>query len=355
MNDLVNWFRRQISNPQIIILAVLLIFGFTFIIIAGKIVAPVIAALVIAYVLEGGVKTFQQMKMPRLVAVIVVVVLFLILVIALMFGLLPLVSAQAVQFAAQIPSWIVEGQEMLSELPQKYPEIVSEAQIDQLFQAIGGTITEVGQQMLLTLSTFSVVGVITIVIYLILVPILVFFFLKDKKKLTNWFIGMVPAKDDRLARTVWEDVNRQMSNYIRGKFWEILIVGGVTLVTFSLFGLQYAVLLSAVVALSVLIPFVGAAVVTIPVVAVAWFQWGLTPEFAYLVIAYLVIQILDGNVLVPWIFSEVVDLHPVAIVVAVLFFGGIWGVWGVFFAIPLATLVQAVLTSWPKTIEPESA
>lgn len=355
MNDLVNWFRRQISNPQIIILAVLLIFGFALIIVAGQIIAPVIAALVIAYVLEGGVKSFQKMKMPRIVAVIVVVVLFLFLVFTLLFGLLPLVSAQAVQFAAQIPSWIAEGRSVLSELPQRYPEIVSEAQIDQLFQAIGGTVAEVGQQMLLTLSTSSVVGVITIVIYLILVPILVFFFLKDKTKLTNWFIGMVPAKDDRLARTVWEDVNRQMSNYIRGKFWEILIVGGVTLVTFSLFGLQYAVLLSVVVALSVLIPFVGAAVVTIPVVAVAWFQWGMTPEFAYLVIAYLVIQILDGNVLVPWIFSEVVDLHPVAIVVAVLFFGGIWGIWGVFFAIPLATLVQAVLTSWPKTIESESA
>ena len=355
MNDLVNWFRRQISNPQIIILAVLLIFGFALIIVAGQIIAPVIAALVIAYVLEGGVKSFQKMKMPRIAAVIVVVVLFLFLVFTLLFGLLPLVSAQAVQFAAQIPSWIAEGRLVLSELPQRYPEIVSEAQIDQLFQAIGGTIAEVGQQMLLTLSTSSVVGVITIVIYLILVPILVFFFLKDKTKLTNWFIGMVPAKDDRLARTVWEDVNRQMSNYIRGKFWEILIVGGVTLVTFSLFGLQYAVLLSVVVALSVLIPFVGAAVVTIPVVAVAWFQWGMTPEFAYLVIAYLVIQILDGNVLVPWIFSEVVDLHPVAIVVAVLFFGGIWGIWGVFFAIPLATLVQAVMTSWPKTIESESA
>ncbi len=136
MNDLVNWFRRQISNPQIIILAVLLIFGFTFIIIAGKIVAPVIAALVIAYVLEGGVKTFQQMKMPRLVAVIVVVVLFLILVIALMFGLLPLVSAQAVQFAAQIPSWIVEGQEMLSELPQNIRRLSLKLKLTSCFRRL---------------------------------------------------------------------------------------------------------------------------------------------------------------------------------------------------------------------------
>ena len=62
---------------------------------------------------------------------------------------------------------------------------------------------------------------------------------------------------------------------------------------------------------------------------------------------YFIIQALDGNVVVPLLFSEVVDLHPVAIIVAVLVFGGLWGFWGVFFAIPLATLVQAILVAWP--------
>jgi putative permease len=65
-------------------------------------------------------------------------------------------------------------------------------------------------------------------------------------------------------------------------------------------------------------------------------------------VAYLVIQALDGNVLVPLLFSEVVNLHPVAIIVAILVFGGLWGFWGVFFAIPLATLVNAVITAWPR-------
>jgi len=67
-----------------------------------------------------------------------------------------------------------------------------------------------------------------------------------------------------------------------------------------------------------------------------------------------VIQMLDGNVLVPLLFSEAVDLHPVAIVIAVLFFGGLWGLWGVFFAIPLATLVNAILSAWPAWDETSS-
>jgi len=81
---------------------------------------------------------------------------------------------------------------------------------------------------------------------------------------------------------------------------------------------------------------------------IAYFQWGWTASFGYVLIAYGIIQALDGNVLVPLLFSEVVNLHPVAIIVAVLVFGGVWGFWGIFFAIPLATLVQAVLKAWPK-------
>ena len=63
--------------------------------------------------------------------------------------------------------------------------------------------------------------------------------------------------------------------------------------------------------------------------------------------AYTVIQIIDGNLLAPLLISEVVDLHPIAVIAAILVFGGIWGFWGVFFAIPLATLAVAVLNAWP--------
>ena len=314
-------------------------------------IAPVIAAAVIAYILEGGVKACEAIKLPRLTAVLILLGLFFLLIVALVFGILPLVIQQALQLVAQVPGWVVDARDALLELPDRYPGIVSVEQIETFFLATTEFVTQQGQQIVVAWSASSVVGVITIVIYLILVPILVFFFLKDKDKMTSWLRGFFPDKDHGLTLTVWENLDRQMSNYIRGKFWEILIVGGVTYIVFGLFGLQFAALLSVIVGISVLIPYIGAAVVTIPVVVIAGVQWGLSPEFAYVVVAYLVIQFLDGNVLVPLLFSEVVDLHPVAIVVAVLVFGGLWGIWGVFFAIPLATLVQAVLISWPTAHE----
>jgi len=205
-------------------------------------------------------------------------------------------------------------------------------------------------QKVLSWSLASVVGVITLLVYLVLLPLLVFFFLKDKEKIIAWIAHLLP-EDRKIAVHVWKEVDKQISNYIRGKFIEIVIVWSATYVTFALFGLQYAMLLSVLVGLSVVIPYIGATVVTIPVLLVAWFQWGWSPEFGWLVAAYFVIQALDGNVLVPLLFSEVVSLHPIAIIVAILVFGGFWGFWGVFFAIPLATLVNAVIQAWPTRRE----
>jgi putative permease len=80
---------------------------------------------------------------------------------------------------------------------------------------------------------------------------------------------------------------------------------------------------------------------------VAWGQFGWGGEFAMVMVAYGTIQFVDGNILVPLLFSEAVNLHPVVIITAILLFGGLWGFWGVFFAIPLATLLNAVLRAWP--------
>ncbi len=211
-----------------------------------------------------------------------------------------------------------------------------------------------GGEHLVSASLSSLVNVVAIMIYLILVPLMVFFMLKDKRVLMGSLRRFLP-RNRTLVNRVWVEMNNQIINYIRGKVIEILIVGIATYVPFALMGLRYSVLLAVAVGFSVLIPYIGAAVVTVPVAMVALFQWGLTPEFAWLMVAYLVIQALDGNLLVPVLFSEAVNLHPVAIIIAVLVFGGLWGFWGVFFAIPLATLVKAVINAWPKREEMPSA
>jgi putative permease len=352
MQAITDWFKRYFSDPQIVFLTLFLLSGFGVVLTMGDMLAPVLASIVIAYLLEGIVSLLEHYSIPRLISVIIVFILFMVFVLLVALGLMPLLSRQVTDFVQQMPAMISMGQSALMQLPEKYPDIIPQAQVDQLIGQIRQEIASFGQRVL-SWSLSSVVGVITLVVYLILMPLLVFFFLKDKRLIIDWFVQYLP-KHRSFAGTVWKDVDRQIGNYVRGKFWEIVIVWSVSFTTFSLLGLNYALLLSVMVGLSVIIPYIGAAVVTIPVLFVAWFQWGWTPDFMWLAVAYFVIQALDGNVLVPLLFSEVVDLHPVAIIVAILVFGGFWGFWGIFFAIPLATLVQAVLSAWPKAESPDA-
>jgi putative permease len=324
-----------------------LVLGASVILIMGQDLAPVLASLVIAYLLEGVVQLLQRrLRLPRLLATVVVFVLFIAFVLFLLLGLLPLTSRQLTQLVQQLPTMIVKGQQLLLSLPALYPEFITEAQVLEVINTIRAEIAGLGQQVL-SWSLAAGMGFITIIIYLVLVPLLVFFFLKDKELILDWIHGFLPH-DHTLAQQVWREVDQQMGNYVRGKFLEILVVWVATYLAFVYMNLQFAMLLALMVGLSVIVPYIGAVVVTVPVALVAFFQWGWSSEFLWLLGVYLIIQGLDGNVLVPLLFSEVVDLHPIAIITAVLVFGGLWGFWGVFFAIPLATVVQSILKAWPR-------
>ena len=338
------WYDRHFSDPQAVILALMLIFGFTLIIFMGQVLTPVIAAIVIAYVLEGAVHKLCRLKIPHMISVSFVVLSFVLLLLIFMLGLSPLITKQLSQFFIEMPDMLSRGQQLLMTLPQNYP-FISESQIQDMVKQINNELASVGQ-VVVSKSLASVVNLFTIMIYMVVVPLLVFFFLKDKEKIVHWLSRFLPSKDG-LAGEVWTEVDLKIGSYIRGKFIEIGIVAVATFIPLQILGLQYAALLSFFVGLSVIIPYVGAVAVTIPVALLAYLQFGPGTEFLYIMLAYGIVQFLDGNLLVPLLFSEVVNMHPAAIIVSVLVFGGLWGVWGVFFAIPLATLIQAVINAWP--------
>ena len=346
METVLVWLRRQLANPQVVALTLIVLLLGTSIWLFGQILAPALGSLVIAYLLDTLATRLRNRGIPHLLAVLVVFMLFLAILWVCFFWLLPLLTRQMASLFQQIPFMVAEVQKALLKLPQEYPNFISEQQIKEMFTGVSSELIRFGQRIV-TFSVASLMTVITLLVYLVLVPILVFFLLKDKDMLTAWIAGFLP-RDRRLSQEVWLEVDRQIGNYVRGKFVEILIVGLVSWIAFRLLGLQYAVLLAAVTGVSVLIPYVGATVVALPVALVAYFQFGLAAQFYYVMLAYGVIQFLDGNVLVPLLFSEAVNLHPVAIIVAILFFGGLWGFWGIFFAIPLATVIQAILRAWPR-------
>lgn len=349
MNVLANWWKRNFNNPQVFILISILIIVFTVIIFLGKPLAPFLSSIVLAYLLESIIHRLQSLKVPRILAVVIVFLLFVTFLMFLIFWVIPILISQISQLVQQLPTYLSTGLEFVRKLPENYPNLIQEEQAVSLITAITSELTQFGQSVL-KISLSSFLNVISIGIFIVLTPILVFFMLKDKSQIILWFSKFIP-KDSKLTLSIWGEVDVQIGNYVRGKVMEIFIVGLVTYILFILFDLQYSILLATLTGFSVLIPYIGAAIVTIPIALVAFFQFGWTGDFGWIMFSYGIIQLLDGNVLVPWLFSEVNNLHPIAIIVAVLFFGGIWGFWGVFFAIPLATMVNAIINAWPNKIE----
>ena len=340
------WYERYFFEEESILLLVLLAIGLVLLITVGDIITPVLAAMVLAYLMQGISHYITDRGLPQWVGVSLSFAVFVSLFFGFLFLLLPLVWQQLVSLSGELPRMIEQGRSWLEVLPDRHPDLISEQQVGEAVGMAQRELAQLGQSIVsLSLSSIPLLGLV--LIYAILVPLLVFFFLKDREPILNWLGAFLPRERPLLNR-IWVEMDEQVSNYARGKLIEILIVGAVSYAAFTWFGLNYAALLALLVGLSVIIPYIGAMVVTIPIVVIALFQWGLAGEFYRVLFVYLAIQALDGNVLVPLLFSEAVNLHPVAIILAVLFFGGIWGLWGVFFAIPLATLVKAVINAWPR-------
>lgn len=338
------WYKQKFSDPDSVMLLLLLISISAILAIWGGILMPVIVAAVIAYLLDWPVVRLTRLGVSRVYSTALVLFVFLGLSVVTFVGLVPVITQQSINLIRETPQIWEKGQVWLLSLPERYPDFVQVGHIQNMLHGVNERVVGFGESIIS--ASFSSLGdIAALLIYLILVPLMVFFMLKDKKELYANLSRIMP-KERRLIKQVSSEMNSQIANYIRGKVIEIIIVGTFSAITFALMDLRYALLLGVLVGFSVLIPYIGAAVVTIPVAIVAMFQWGITSDFWYLMVAYGIIQALDGNLLVPLLFSEAVSLHPVYIIIAVLFFGGLWGFWGVFFAIPLATLVKAVFNAW---------
>lgn len=341
------WLGRYFSNEEAVLLAVMLAFFMILTATVGEYLGPAFAALIIAFLLQGVVNAFVRVGASQRMSVVVAFLLFLIGLVTILVGLVPIVGRQMTLLLREAPDILERLQVFLASLPERYEDYVTAEQFEMIGLRVSEEVANLAEQVL-SFSFSSFPSLFAIALYLLLVPVLVFFMLHDRETLVTFVTNLLPKKRPVMT-SIWSEMNVQFANYVRGKAIEILIVGLLSYAAFLFMGLNYAALLALLVGLSVLIPYIGATVVTFPVLVVAYMQWGSSSEFFWLFMVYGAIQVFDGNVLVPLLFSEVVNLHPIAIIVAVLLFGGVWGFWGVFFAIPLATFVKAVFNAWPDS------
>jgi len=353
LEELNKVIKKIFSNEETIIFSFVLLIFFIVISFFGSVLTPFIISIIVAYLLVGMQKKIQSYNISEKISLVITFSIFIVAGATLVIWLVPLLYTQLQAFVLDVPNLISNFRDFISDLPSKFPDLVSSDQITIFFQAVSEEISALAQNIVKT-SISSIQSAITVLLYIILFPILVYFFLFDRKNIIDGFLKVIPGRR-KMFTSIWAEMDVQLSNYVRGKTIEIFIVGIAAAIIFSSLGLRYSALLSVLVGLSVIIPYVGAFLVTIPVVVVGLLQFGLGTQFTILISLYLLLQALDGNLLVPIIFSETVKLHPVIIILAVFIFGSMFGFWGVFFSIPIATFIKAVWNAWPSSLPNESS
>jgi putative permease len=336
--------RRMAGDPQILSLLAVIALGAGALWAVGFELIPFLAAFALAYFLDAGVQWLARRGFRRGVAVGLVYVAFLVGYVGLLVGPVQHMARRGVELAQRLPGSSSELIQHVQALPDPtfglLPASLRQDAVDFLLartqEAVSAAVT----------GTLGLVPQVTSwVVFVLVVPLLVFFFLKDKEALMRGVARCLPRRRELLER-IWLEMEQQLGNYVRGKIWEILIVGVVSWLAFALLGFGYPVVFGALSGLSVVVPFVGMIGVAVPLFILGLLQWGLSWALGWLLIAYAVIQFVDGNIVAPYIFSETVKLHPLVILLAVFVFGGLWGFWGVLFAIPLATFAKALLSAY---------
>jgi len=344
INFLKNFFQNYFYDDEHYAALFFLIIGLIVFYFLGGILAPILISILVAYLLNGLMTYLEKRGNSRILSLSTTLFVFSIFYFSIFF-FLPFLSRQILLLVSDIPQIFETVNTFLSSQFKNYSDIFSESQVDEFMANTLSYIPTILQNALLQLNAgFSTV--MNALLYLIIIPFLVFFFLKDKTFFLESLKILLPAKRELLS-TIWKDLNIQLYGYLKGKGLEMLLVTLVTGIVFYFQDVNYSIILAILIGLSVLIPYVGAILVTIPVVIIGLFQWGLESSFYIYVLSYLLIQALDGNVLMPLLLGREVKLHPVYIITAVLIFGGIWGFWGLLFAVPIATFLRAILVSWP--------
>ena len=346
LQQLNNIFRKIFPTEESLAFALLLVVSIFILAVLGSTLSPFIVSVIFAYLLIGLNNRIINFGLDERLSLFITFSIFMLAGLALLIWLAPILYQQLQSIITELPKWFSQLRTFISDLPNQYPDLVTSDQIASFLDNVSAQLLAVSQNFL-RISILGIQNTLSLAVMLVLLPILVYFMLFDRKELINSFLTILPNNKNMLEK-IWAEMDVQLSNYVRGKAFEILIVGIASAILFWSFGLKYTALLSVLVGLSVLIPYIGAFAVTVPVAVVAYLQFGFGYDFMLLLGLYIVLQVLDGNWLVPMLFSNAVKMHPVTIILAVFVFGGLFGFWGVFFAIPMATFLKAIVNAWPS-------
>ncbi len=386
------WYRRNFSAPGTVELALLLAACFILVYWFMWLFGPIIVALCLAYCLDWAVRFLERrFHLKRKWAAALTMLAFIGIAAGIVVFLAPRVVNQGTEFYNNIMLYGQDTAQQAEEAPAAQqgqqdaavPENSGQAYADTFDAAVAQKLYTFVEPLpdpwpsMLTPQTLknyvhsarvfimanlasilkkqimpSVVNAMSWAVYMIIVPIFMFLMLANKQALQRRVVKYLLPSNTVLIKVLWPKLNSQLESYINGSLMHIAISALANCLLFWAFGLNYGTLLGVCMGFSVVIPYVGAVLVGVPVLLIAAVQFGFVPFLGWFLAAWLVLQLADSYALTPLLFSKTMDLDAFSILLSIMVFGTLWGFWGVFFSIPLARFIATLITQWPRQ-EPE--
>lgn len=312
-------------------------------------IIPLIIAAAIAYLLTPLVLLLQK-KMRKIFAITITYVIFLGIIFVTLFFIIPIIIDQFKIFINNIPSYLQNLNKLINDFLQKSIIIKNVENIigKEVLPKDASAVTQylvnqlnLKETNIFERATILTRSVINIVINLIIGPILGFYILKDMDKLRNTFEKVIPSRFRYHVSTIIDKINNVAGRYIRGQLLISLIVGILCTIVLLILKVDLAFLLGFIAGLFNLIPFLGPIIGAIPAALVALF---ISPFKALLVILlFIAIQQIDNYVISPNVMKYQVGVHPGVIIFSLIAGGAIFGIWGLFLAVPTVAIIQEVL------------
>jgi predicted PurR-regulated permease PerM len=311
-------------------------------------ITPFILSIVIAYLLKPVVSFFiKKFKLSRILAVSIVLGIFLILFIVFCSLFFPLMYHQAIVLVDSIPSYL----EYFSD--NFYPNIVNffaklNIEIEhnffdlirnnEFFKTNEGAFGKI--MVNIVSSTAFLINVLSIIF---IMPILIFYLLKDWHSIINKIDSILPKKYATQVKNVFELIDKSISGFIRGQINVCLILASYYGILLGFLGLNNGIFIGVLTGILSFVPYIGYGVGISIAIIVAIFQWGLSfSDVGMVLIVYALGQIIESNFLVPNLIGKKVNLHPFWMILGIFFFGSIFGFIGILLSVPL-TVISAVL------------
>ncbi|OQO70332.1 AI-2E family transporter [Enterococcus villorum] len=311
-----------------------------FFVIFATTLAPVLFALVLYYLLDPLIKQISR-KLPRNLSVTIVYVIILFLIGLGSIWLIPFLEQQTQALITSFPDLFNDFIKMLKDNLAQTPFADTSKQffasIDDLtanFTSFIGNYWESGAQSIGNI--FS--AVTSTFITLFTGPIIAFFLLRDPHKFYQSVLGIIPPKFRTDFRTLTKIANQQLGDFLKGQIIASFILGAVYWVTFLVIGLQFASILAIAAGILCIIPYIGPFIAFFPGLFIA-FQDSTFMAVKF-VLVWFIVQLLHGDLVIPRVMGNRLQVHPITILIVLLVMGDLLGLMGVVFGIPIYTLVK---------------